>query len=254
MLKILVVPSEYKKHLNPIDGYFLSDSQYKGCTLKKLFWNTVNKKYLVTQITSLITSVKYLTDTVSNDHTNIPMLQQMLITNAKKLNTYISDWVETYPLPYAEDMNSDNPVEILHSINLEFIKERAELIVNKPDILIYDYNRINPDTGIQEYAEHDYDASSYADGVWRPEDLFANTARNRANPYWVPMNVEFDSSPEATGVGHKYNNKGYNHQGQFPAWQKNKRHYDRDSEEFHTARTEERAQRTRGYDMSAIKN
>jgi hypothetical protein len=83
----------------------------------------------------------------------------------------------------------------LHHLNKKFLLESSQVIIQSPNILISDYYDVNPDTGESETTEADFSARSYSDGTWHPEDLFLNTARNRATSAWVPIEVTFDSNP-----------------------------------------------------------
>jgi hypothetical protein len=96
---------------------------------------------------------------------------------------------------YEEDYATNSPVMQLHHLNKKFLLETSAVIIQSPNILIANYFDVNPDTGVEETAEWDFSARSYADGTWHPEDLFTNNKRNRENPHWVPMEITFDSNP-----------------------------------------------------------
>jgi len=96
---------------------------------------------------------------------------------------------------FEEDYSTNSPVQQLHHLNKKFLLESSQNIIQSPGSVIANYYDIDPDTGKEEYGEADFSARSYSDGTWHPEDLFANTARNRNNPYWIPREVTFDSHP-----------------------------------------------------------
>lgn len=96
---------------------------------------------------------------------------------------------------YEEDYSTSSPVQQLHHLNKKFLLESSQNIIQSPGSVIAGYYDIDPDTGKTDLGEADFSARSYADGTWHPEDLFTNTARNRATSYWVPREISFDSHP-----------------------------------------------------------
>jgi hypothetical protein len=113
-------------------------------------------------------------------------------------NNAIGQMMEEYVLPYAEDQNTNNPIMLLHYTNRDFLLTSAEMIVQNPDVLDGEYKTWNPDTGETEDPnenEYQYSAESWNDGTWHPEHLFTQSERNRENPYWKPLRVEFWNGP-----------------------------------------------------------
>jgi hypothetical protein len=96
---------------------------------------------------------------------------------------------------HPENFTVSNPVQQLMQINKDFLLDHAQTIAQSPDIVVHDFFSVNPDTGAKELAEYDYSAESYSDGTWHPEHLFSSNSRNRENPYWIPVEVSFDSRP-----------------------------------------------------------
>jgi hypothetical protein len=128
-----------------------------------------------------------------------------LSVELKKYKTVIEDIIPSFIYDYGskfytndfyeEDYSTNSPVQQLHQLNKKFLLETSQNIIQAPNIVIADYYDVNPDNGKVEYAEADFSARSYADGTWHPEDLFTNTARNRATTYWKPLEVVFDPTP-----------------------------------------------------------
>jgi len=274
-----IVPPEIKKDINKYSGYLAPSSKYAKKNLKGLFQLTENKNYLAKELYLLITNRQYVKDNMIdtvNDETAVvtgfgngspyySKLDNLLKEFAKqrtRIPNLIDTMIESYQLPFQEDLDILNPIMQLHNVNLDFLITTSKHIIQSPQNLVPSLADINPDTGKNEsMIEYDYSAASYADGVWHPEHLFTNSKRNRENPYWVPLEVNIYSDPDAKGVGHRYNNPGYNKgtreyyesdtdyngnpkvstksvpreqpysYGPFPAWQTtvNKRFYDKDN-------------------------
>lgn len=308
--QVLVVPPEIKQDINSYSGYLKPSSVYADRPLKGLFLTPVNIKYIGLQIFSLITNATYVSRNLpdeSNDYldTGAPNYRDLLRSHgkhdssagfgnraggarARKIDTLIAgfkrnygllqdvvpDMVRDHVLPKPEDLPIANPVMQLSQTNLNFIQESATNFIMVPQSLIANADRISPDTGAVESGESEYDASSWSDGSWHPEHLFTNKARNRHNNYWTPLEINFDSDPEARGPGHRYTSNVYhnNRKGnsvseggvvlnfqneQFPRWQYsvNDRPIDRDYVEVSQAQNgvqDRRVQGTRGFDMSAL--
>lgn len=110
----------------------------------------------------------------------------------------IPEMIEEYVLPYSEDQITNNPVMQLHYVNMDFLTTSANVLIQHPEILDGDFRYLNPDT--EEFedpnaTEYQYSAESWNDGTWHPEHLFTSSQRNRDNPYWKPLRVEFWSGP-----------------------------------------------------------
>lgn len=309
--QVLVVPPEIKSDINTYSGYLKPSSIYADRPLKGLFLAPVNIKYIGDQIYSLITNATYVSRNLpdeSNDYldTGAPNYRDQLRSHgkhdssvgfgnraggarARKIDTLIAgfkrnygllqdvvpDMVRDHVLPKPEDLPIANPVMQLSQTNLNFIQESATNFIMVPHSLIANADRISPDTGAVETGESEYDASSWSDGSWHPEHLFTNKARNRHNNYWTPIEVNYESSPDGKGPGHRYTSNVYhnNRKGnravsgdgvvqnfqneQFPRWQYsvNDRPIDRDYVEVSQAQNgvqDRRVQGTRGFDMSAL--
>ena len=309
--QVLVVPPEIKSDINTYSGYLKPSSIYADRPLKGLFLAPVNIKYIGDQIYSLITNATYVSRNLpdeSNDYldTGAPNYRDQLRSHgkhdssvgfgnraggarARKIDTLIAgfkrnygllqdvvpDMVRDHVLPKPEDLPIANPVMQLSQTNLNFIQESATNFIMVPQSLIANADRISPDTGAVEAGESEYDASSWSDGSWHPEHLFTNKARNRHNNYWTPIEVNYESSPDGKGPGHRYTSNVYhnNRKGnravsgdgvvqnfqneQFPRWQYsvNDRPIDRDYVEVSQAQNgvqDRRVQGTRGFDMSAL--
>lgn len=288
----LVVPPEIKKEINKYSGYINQDSKYAEKNLKGLFFTNENIKYLSKELYQLITFEPYVKDNIADDsiedinrnnttdyitgygnRSKYSNKVKNMITAFKErrdfINKIIFALIECHPLPFSEDLGILNPVQQLHNVNLEFLLKSSKNIIQNPQNLSNNFNRINPDTNKYEFAENDYDASSYSDGVWHPEHLFTNNSRNRNNPYWLPLEVNIYSDPDASSKqpGHKYNNILYNEGsinnfhnissfGQFPAWQTtvNKRFYDRENVDGlkDGGLNDRRVQSPHGYNMKSL--
>lgn len=225
----LIIPPEFKQHINPSSGFLDPAYPYSEKNLKGLFYSEINRKYLVREMYALLNCEKYIEDNyptadLSNrfdnkiiDGYNNPGYfnrTKFLLTqfrNQKELiQKTIYDMVETYQLPFREDQDTLNPIQQLHNVNMDFLLIYSRNIIQNPQNLIPEINNINPDTGKLEITNWEYGPESYQDGVWHPEHLFTNSQRNRENPYWVPLEVNIYSSSEAKGTGHRYNDYLYN--------------------------------------------
>lgn len=306
----LIIPKEFKKNINPFSGFLDSNYIYSNKDLKGLFFTNENQNYLIDELYSLLTSKKYIEQSLPkasiNSYSNetdkidrmitgfnnksiyfnkVDLLYTLFKTRKNEISKYIFSLVEAFQLPFREDENSLNPIIQLHNTNLKFLTETSRTIIQQPQNLISDVDRVNPDTGKVEYGQSDYDASSYSTGVWKPEDLFMNTYRNRTNPYWTPLEINIYSDPDASGSipGHKYNNIIYNEgtkayydsniakdgswkvpkinddnsYGQFPGWQYtvNNRPYDKDQTQGlrDGGKNDRRVQIAGGFNMNSLR-
>ena len=77
----------------------------------------------------------------------------------------------------------------LHKLNKHIIINTAKQITDEPNMLNenWDKNWGEMPRGNWEYTEY-----SFRGGIWHPEDLFMESAANRAVPYWKPLEVRFD--------------------------------------------------------------
>jgi hypothetical protein len=272
-----VVPPEIKKDINSFSGYLAPSSKYANKNLKGLFYLSENKKYLAKELFQLITNKQYVTDNLppsedkeeitgfGNSSPYLSKIDRMVYAFAQKKNDIpklIDNMIFSYQLPFREDISVLNPVMQLHNVNLDFLVTSSKHIIQSPQNLVQRFEYVNPDTGADEsLVEYDFTAASYSDGTWHPEHLFTNSKRNKENPYWTPVEVNIYSDPDASGVGHRYNNPVYNKgtkeyyesdtdyngnpkgstkdvprtygysYGPFPGWQTtvNKRFYDKDN-------------------------
>lgn len=274
-----IIPPEIRKDINHHSGFLDPDSRFAGATLKGLFRSPANLSYLSRELYALLTHPAYVYKNLGDNDVDPHKHDErkfnnrsrdiarertiMLIAQFKKSKTQIDemieDLVESHVLPYRDEVTSANPVQQLSVVNQDFLIKTSRNIIQTPDTLFSDVYAVDPDTGSKKRGEWDYDASSWSDGTWHPEHLFTNSERNRENPYWVPMSVEWNANPEATGLGHRYNNPVYaqnGRQSQFPGWRTaiQRHHYDRDNTEgFREGRGgDRRTQGSRGFDMSAL--
>jgi hypothetical protein len=260
----LVIPPEIKREVNNYSGYITPDSPYSQKTLKGLFRSPVNIRYLANELYLMICEPNYVKNTIV-DFSQYFSRIDFMISEFKKskptIDATIYQLVEVFQLPFKEDQGVLNPIQQLHSVNLNFLVESSTNIIQNPQNLVPIIADVNPETGAFEGGvEYDYNASSYNDGTWHPEHLFTNSYRNRQEPYWKVREVNIYSDPNTSGSipGHKYNDIIYNHgtedyyesdkdyngnpkgekekstrshssYGQFPAWQitPQKRFYDR---------------------------
>lgn len=305
----LVVPPEIKRDINKYSGYISPGSRFYQKNLKGLFFTKENTNYLDRELYQLITCEDYIKDNLldsefgykdgeprlpnrngdlkhfSRDNSKSKRIIQTFIGRRNYISKIIVSFMEDHPLPFIEDLDVQNPVMQLHSVNLDFLVKTSSNLIQSPENLVSRFNAINPDTNKYEETNWDYSAESYSDGTWHPEHLFTNCQRNRDNPYWIPLEVNIYSDPDAKGVGHKYNDIIYNRgtkeyyqsdiaydgskkggiskkasnlsYGQFPGWQTtvNKRFYDRENTDGlkDGGLNDRRVQRPHGYDMSALR-
>jgi hypothetical protein len=264
----MLLPNIIKKDINSHSGYLSPRSIYSGKNLKGLFRLNENRLYLTNTIFMVITDIQFIE--LHADTRNHKYLREQLLGCRKLIGECMQDLIETQVLPYDEDIQVDNPVVQLHHLNKSFIQQTSLNFIQNPDAILPRYYAINPDTGADESSsEYGYNAESYSDGTWHPEHLFTNSARNKDNPYWIPLQVSFVSGPEETGLGHRYYDKDMSSRSrtgavysksqrtrsQFPRWQDAgaRRQYETDqADSFREIRGERRVQTNRGYDMTAL--
>jgi hypothetical protein len=215
----LLVPPEMAKSINSSSGFLVRSSSFGGKNLKGLFYTIENRKYLVDQLYSLLTNRDFVQDTISSIEKTLE--NDTLRTKAKqsvaliKLFTPIKPilvdriqvLIEAWKLPNREDHAIHNPILELSLVNQEFLVTTAKTIIQSPDCIVTDYYDIDPNTLKVDAPEWDYGAASWADGTWHPEHLFTQSKRNRANVYWVPMNVTFDTNPPVGDDWKKYGDR-----------------------------------------------
>lgn len=232
----LIICPEMKRDINKYSGFFNASSRFAKKDLKGLFFTLENKKYLNKELYQLITCLKYIEDNLPDDSIDdIPKslgthdspiygynnksrymskskrIMNAFIKNKLMLDKVMFGLIEAQQMPFQEDLGTLSPVQQLHSVNMDFLVKTSRDLIQSPQNLIYSFNNVNPDTGVNEDAiEYDYTAESYSDGVWKPEMLFLNSHRNKKNPNWVNLEVNIYSDPDAQGVGHKYNDQIYN--------------------------------------------
>ena len=317
MNSALVIPPEIKNGINPYSGLLSPDSKYSQKNLKGLFYTTENKRYLASELYQLITCEKYVEDNLpdasiedipthlgsrdssypgnsvltgfNNNSKYWPKQKRLVQSFAKQknlINSLMDNVIESTQLPFQEDLGILNPVQQLSNVNLDFLVKTSRNIIQNPQNLCPDFFTRDPDTGKDESrVQYDYTAESYSDGTWHPEHLFTNSVRNKKNPYWVPVEVNIYSDPDAKGVGHRYNDSVYNggteeyyesgyqydgtpkgavpksgsktrSYGPFPGWQTtvNKRFYEKDTTGgLRDGGTDDRrTQRPHGYNMTSL--
>lgn len=203
----LLVPPEMVKAINPSSGFLTMNSLYGGKNLKGLFYTNDNRKYLVDQLHSLLTNQDFVQDAISSivktaedDRLKTGAKQSLELTRLfKPIKPIISEriqvLVEAWELPRREDHTIRNPILELSLVNQEFLVTTAKTMIQSPDCIIPDYYDVDPNTLRVDAPEWDYGAASWTDGTWHPEHLFTQSKRNRANVYWVPTNITFDTNP-----------------------------------------------------------
>jgi hypothetical protein len=225
----LLIPPEFSAQVNKYSGYLSPKSPFSQKTFKGLFRAPENERYLARQLYIMITNPTFV-----ERHTAQPTEDPndewgyrtgfgnglTLTTNRVRrlcdsfsekgafIAQNIGEFLDMHPLPYAEDLFVVNPILQLHNINREFLLKTSQNIIQNPTILIPRFFATNDETGQnEEEIEWDYTSESYADGVWHPEHLFTNCKRNRYNPEWMPVDVNFYADSNRSGLGHRYYNK-----------------------------------------------
>jgi len=199
----LLVPNEFKRQINKYSGSLDHGTTFSHKNIRGLFRSPENTEYLTKQTYILLSSPRYINSKVANDSGDT--LSTKFKTRATMILQVVPELVSEYKLPYSEDLVNDTPIQQLHFVNKKFLEDTSHNLILNPSILIENYYDINPDTGEDESNyEYQYTSSSYSDGTWHPEHLFTNSQRNRKNPYWVPLSIEFDNGPDARGPGNRY--------------------------------------------------
>jgi hypothetical protein len=189
----LLIPKEIRQDINSHSGYISVSSKFGQKNLKGLFYTDENQSYLVKELSILLTNEAYVKDTAESLHikTQPPLFKPYL----NDLATRIRVLMEAWPLPHREDTLPGNPVMALSNLNKDFIINTSKTLIMSPDSLILNYYDKDPTYGNVDAPEYDYGAASYSDGTWHPEHLFKQSKGNRANPYWKPLTVSFDTNP-----------------------------------------------------------
>jgi len=215
----LLVPKEFLEQVNVFSGYLAVNATQGERELKGLFRDPANEKYVSKYILRLLVTPQFIADntnSLKNGQRDGPEMYNNKITpravqlaklfseNGGELVAVIPQLMAQHHMPYNEDIVNNNPIQQLHYVNKKFMLETARTVAQSPEIVIPNYEFFNHETGKIEMKEYDYGPSSYADGVWRPEELFTQSTRNRENPYWVLERVEFSDAPEAVGAGNKW--------------------------------------------------
>ena len=228
----LLIPPAFKKDLSLRSGFLKHGTEFADKNVKGLFMTPENQKYLGRQLFLFTTHPARIEDILNvglskgnprintqgsgmtsgtfvdgkfSPADNYAPEAVRLSRELKKHKIKIEDIVPHFTYNYGskfytndfhdEDFTTNSPIQQLHHLNKKFLLETSQTIIQSPNIVIADYFDINPDTGEKDYGDYDYSARSYSDGTWKPEDLFLNNASNRANPYWIPIEVTFDSNP-----------------------------------------------------------
>lgn len=257
---VLVIPRKLKENIDQT-GKIKATSEYNGWTLKKLFLLPENIVYLRDELAQVLVNEKFVNDKMVPDiQYTANFLVSQFRENLYKIFYTINTLVEQYPIPKFEDLPYNLPILQLSELNKAFINTTSLTYINKPEILVPDFDRIDPDTLVKKFGQYDYDSSSWVNG-WKPEDLFVNNAENRKSPYWTSYRVALDGQGnDKTGVNNIYDRPVYNNakNGRFPYWQvtPQHRHYDRDNQDMtynYGGIADNAVQTNRGYDMTALK-
>jgi hypothetical protein len=193
-IKDLIVPPEIKTDINPLSGYINSTSKFYGKNAITLFNSNVNIKYLQVETVSMLTYEPYIQTVLDKSQeiyseTNPKRIAQAFQKNDYRVFTLIQGKVAHTRAPFAEDSLQKNVVMQLSAMNKDFVYGLSNTLILTPNCI--DPNFYNTD----EKKEWDYDSSSYSDGTWHPEYLFANNKRNEREGYWNPGEVSFDTDP-----------------------------------------------------------
>jgi hypothetical protein len=245
----MLVPPELFPHISRHSGMFLTTSRYYGKPLRALFRLPENRRFLYGKLLATLTP-EFIYPYAENPQVILQMV------NAKKNDIWqlLPEMIESQVIPYFNDLLFVNPVIQLHELNKNFLRTSAITLTQDIHVLDADYFNRNPETRSVEYAENDFGPNSYSDGTWHPEHLFTNTARNRANPYWTPLEVTYDN--EGTrGPGHRYNDPDIYSGNKFPHWQAFKSYVDYKNTETlrEGGHSDRRTQTPYGYDMSRLR-
>jgi hypothetical protein len=141
---------------------------------------------------------------------------------------------------FREDYTLINKAYVLSLVNRKFVIETSNHLVMSPGINTIG-NEITPFEG----------------GHWHPEYLTTSSYRNSKTAHHQNLLVEFDASPDAVGLGHRYNREVYaskwQNRSQFPHWQYsvNRRAIERDIDGLREGGiSDRRVESSRGYNNS----
>lgn len=94
----------------------------------------------------------------------------------------------------------------------------AKKMLMRPDLLLSEWNDMDPYDGTYSFHPYDYGSNWYSDETWHPEMLFVNPNKK----YWQDLDVWTSSSGDTCniGLGKRYMRPVYggSNTGQFPHW------------------------------------
>ena len=247
----MLIPIEIKQSINPYSHYPEPSSKFHNKSLKYLFYCQENLNYLAIELYKNLSSVKNMNAIYKTNRNEI--IAKHFTGKQLMFKNNIEFMVKCWDIPFKEELGTKNNISNLSNLNLEFLTITIKNLIQDPNNMIPDLKYYNWETNKIEKTNWDYDSSSYSDGTWHPEDLFINSENNRNNPYWKPIEINFDSDPQAKGLGHKYNDKIYGEKNQFPIWQTSvdNRAYETDTIDT-LSLDDRRVQRPHGYNMFGL--
>lgn len=189
----LLVPPEIKRDLTA-NGVLRIDSKYRPYNLKGLIYSDINNVYCTKQIWGMLNNEEVVSQYLPNAATWMSLIRRMPYNEfAKKIST-ISPFINGNTTGFQKsarsiyiDEKAPNLVMGLHQWNVEYIRNSVDTYLYAPNTLFEDYYNYNEFGQFDKTMRADFDNGSFMDGTWHPESIFTNTAKNRANPYWVPI-------------------------------------------------------------------
>jgi hypothetical protein len=245
MSRKLRIPPEFVRLIDPNTLTFGSDTS----PLRTWFVRPENVEY-VSRYVMYILSI--------SDNERVRNLARL---NARRILATVETAMFDEKMPPREWRETENIVILLDKQNRAFIDNIIETVTTSGDSVDPDWYMYNSETGqVDPHADNSYDVSSYSDGTWHPEHLFTNKQRNRDTGYWGNVSTEFDASPEASGLGHRYYSTVYtvdpNRRTQYlpSQYTVQRRPYERDIDESlkEGGISDRRTQVPRGYNMRSL--
>lgn len=196
----LLIPPLYRHHIP------------EGSTIKGLYLMPLNIRYVKSQIVHMLHSMEIERGdpdpklTTRYASSQVPMISNLLKSdNINKVLSFVDDFMFAYKFypNYEASLQYQ-----WHEVNKMTIYEIAKQIHDEPAMLNDDFYRQGGDDlreesdGENQYSEYGYSAFSMRGGTWHPEDLFMESASNRNQAYWRPVEVRFN--PLERGPGNKW--------------------------------------------------
>lgn len=231
---MLVIPNSFKQKVNKFSTFL--EAPYDEATLEWLFRSKDNKRYLNAQIRFLVRDGAFISFCDVSNPCREPETRNKILqsTTEQQIQPLVDAAMSKRSHEFPRIHN--NPVLDLHEMNVVEIKSIAMEIITRPEIIDPDYEKTF--MGKVEEVEYGYSQNSFRGGTWHPEDLFAASRHNDANPYFKYYEIKLDPNLAQPGNRVRYDQmrRGDTELSPIPFWQNpnKRRNYDDPTEGFRT--------------------